>query len=173
MTRFCLRPLCTLSTMNMLSEAGPSHYASSTLPPSLSVDADTRRPAFTYASKAIVDESWTQVEAFPKDEEDDASDYETEEEVTHIYGLLDVQQTLMYMCCVTGLLCYAGLWERDSRRCAQTSRSVSAYSEQNGMFSYRRNAHKAFCASKEPQLGGTFRSYRDAYIAGPAREASG
>ena len=152
--------------MDMLSEPGPSNYASTTLPPSLSVDADTRRPAFTYASKAIVDESWTQVEAFPRDEEDDASDYETEEEVTCIYAPLELYHALTYMCCSEGLLCYAGLWERNPCRCAQTSRRVSAHSKHTGISSCHQSAYIA--SSEEPQLGGTFRSYRYAYIAGPA-----
>lgn len=45
------------------------------------LNGHAQRAAFTYASKAIVDESWTQMDAFPEEDDDVASDYETEEEV--------------------------------------------------------------------------------------------
>lgn len=63
------------------AKAGPSSISPSYANRD-SLNGDPRRPAFTYGSKAIVDESWTQVDAFANDEDDDVgSDYESEQEV--------------------------------------------------------------------------------------------
>ena len=132
--RPCCCDLCCTTTMDMFdpalltAEAGPSNYASLPTDDINPDTSDARRPAFTYASKAIVDESWTQLEAFPGEEDDNASDYETEEEVqaASIPALqpADIEDIRF---CIAGLLCHARLWDGYTDGRPQTSRRVSAY----------------------------------------------